>query len=158
MADAVRLASPWAATSAASTAPAAPTPLSLRKSRRTVPLSNIFFLLTRKSILKSPELMLRSPTTQLELFSQISKAGRRTIQLFPSGWKSPRRASRDSAIYEQCLAGYITAGLCRQEYNRRIQFLRLSRPLHGNAIAKILHPFLVFIQNFILLCTEPAWR
>src|SRR6266702_6127939 len=35
--------------------------------------------------------------------------------------------------------------------------MRLPRALHGNALAKIFNPFFVFVENFVLFGTEPAW-
>src|ERR1700676_142654 len=69
-----------------------------------------------------------------------------------------RCTCRDSAIHEQRLPRYVTAGFGREENDRGVQILRLTGTLQRNAIAKVFDPFFILVENLILLGAKPSWR
>ena len=65
-------------------------------------------------------------------------------------------AGRDTAIYEKCLAGYITAGFGGEKHDCSVKIVRPSWPLHGYAIREVLHPCRILVHDLILPGAKPA--
>src|ERR1700729_1544773 len=66
------------------------------------------------------------------------------------------RAGGNSAIHQQSLASDVAAGLSREEHNRRVEIMRLTRAFERNALAKIFHPLFILVENLVLIGAEPA--
>src|SRR5580658_9393295 len=76
-------------------------------------------------------------------------------------WRShcgARRAGRDAAIHEQRLACYVAARFRGEKDHGSIEIVRLARAFYGYAIGDVVNPFLVLIENFVLLGLEPSRR
>src|SRR5437763_8084452 len=67
-------------------------------------------------------------------------------------------AGGNAAVDEQSLSGDVAAGFGGKEHYRSIQVFRLPRTFERDPVAKILHPFFVFVEHFVLFSAKPARR
>src|SRR5208283_2535219 len=68
------------------------------------------------------------------------------------------RTGRDATVNEESLACDIAARFRSKKDDSRIQIVRFAWPLYRYPIAQIVDPFLVLVQNFVLICAEPTRR
>lgn len=67
-------------------------------------------------------------------------------------------SGRDSAVDQQSLSGNVAALLRCKKNDGAIQIAGHTGPLQRNAVAQILHPFRIVVEDFILLGLEPSGR
>jgi len=93
----------------------------------------------------------RESSTQRQFLGRFSRLRWRGLCRLD---QSAGRTRRNTSIHKQRLSRDVPAGLRREEYHCGVQILRLARTFQWNAIAKVLDPFFVFVQNLILFRTR----
>ena len=72
--------------------------------------------------------------------------------------QSADRSGGDAAIDEKSLPGDVDAGLGREKNDSAIEIVGLAWTFHRDAIGEVVHPLLIFVQNFVLLGAKPTRR